>query len=71
MKHCLVKTEGRLYVIGAAQYENLVDLINHYQNNPLYNKEALNRYCQQGQSMSDQPGPDGTISDFDEIWYIN
>jgi len=41
VKHCLVKTEGRLYVIGAAQYENLVDLINHYQNNPLYNKIKL------------------------------
>ncbi|XP_023319680.1 1-phosphatidylinositol 4,5-bisphosphate phosphodiesterase gamma-1 isoform X2 [Eurytemora carolleeae] len=41
VKHCLVKQEGRLYVIGAAQYESLVDLIAHYEKNPLYNKVKL------------------------------
>ena len=38
MKHCLVKQEGRLYVIGAAHYESLVDLVQYYEKTPLYNK---------------------------------
>ena len=30
-----------MYMIGAAQYESLVELINHYEKNPLYNKVKL------------------------------
>jgi len=41
VKHCLVKKEGRLYVIGAAQYESLVDLVHYYEKTPLYNKVRL------------------------------
>ena len=38
IKHCLIKQEGRLFIIGTAQFENLVELINHYEKHPLYHK---------------------------------
>jgi len=41
VKHCLVKKEGRLFAIGTAQYETLVDLIQYYERNPLYKKVKL------------------------------
>lgn len=41
VKHCLVKKEGRLFMIGAAQYESLVELVSYYEKNPLYNKVKL------------------------------
>lgn len=41
IKHCLIKQEGRLFVIGTAQFESLVDLINYYETRPLYKKVCL------------------------------
>ena len=41
VKHCLIKKEGRLYLIGTAQFESLVDLVSHYEKNPLYKKVKL------------------------------
>ncbi|CAG0883545.1 unnamed protein product [Cyprideis torosa] len=41
IKHCRVKMEGRLYVIGAAKFESLVSLVNHYQKDPLYRQTRL------------------------------
>ncbi len=38
VKHCLVKQEGRLYVLGTNQFESLVDLINYYAKHALYKK---------------------------------
>ncbi|XP_023319124.1 1-phosphatidylinositol 4,5-bisphosphate phosphodiesterase gamma-1 isoform X2 [Trichogramma pretiosum] len=43
IKHCRIKLEGRLYTIGAEQYESLVTLINDHIANPLYNKVKLTR----------------------------
>ena len=41
VKHCLIKKEGRLYVIGTAQFESLVDLVSHYEKTALYRKVKL------------------------------
>ena len=41
IKHCLIKQEGRLYVIGMSQFESLVDLVSYYEKNPLYRKICL------------------------------
>jgi cobalamin biosynthesis Co2+ chelatase CbiK len=41
IKHCRIKQEGRLYVIGAAQFESLVELVNYYKRHPLYHKIKL------------------------------
>lgn len=41
IKHCRIKQEGRLYSVGASQFESLVDLINHYEQHPLYRKVKL------------------------------
>ena len=41
VKHCLIKKEGRLFLIGTAQFESLVDLISHYEKTPLYKKVKL------------------------------
>ena len=38
IKHCLVKQEGRLFAIGSAQFESLVDLIAYFEKHPLYKK---------------------------------
>lgn len=41
IKHCRIKLEGRLYTIGTVEFESLVDLVHHYENNPLYRKVKL------------------------------
>jgi phosphatidylinositol phospholipase C gamma-1 len=41
IKHCLVKSEGRLYEVGPTKFENLIDLINFYMKYPLYRKVKL------------------------------
>ena len=41
VKHCLVKQEGRLFLIGTVQFETLVDLIQYYEKNPLYKKVSV------------------------------
>lgn len=41
IKHCRVKLEGRLYTIGAMQFESLVELVNYYERHPLYKKVKL------------------------------
>jgi hypothetical protein len=41
VKHCLIKKEGRLFVVGSAQYESLVELVAYYERHPLYNKLKL------------------------------
>lgn len=43
IKHCRIKREGRLYTIGTAEFESLVELINYYQRYPLYKKVMLKR----------------------------
>lgn len=41
IKHCRIKLEGRLFQIGNAQFESLVDLVGYYEKNPLYKKMKL------------------------------
>lgn len=41
IKHCRIKLEGRLYTIGNVEFESLVDLINFYENHPLYGRVKL------------------------------
>jgi len=41
VKHCLIKKEGRLYTIGSAQFESLLELVAYYEKNPLYKKVRL------------------------------
>ncbi|XP_076340209.1 small wing phospholipase C gamma 1 isoform X2 [Tachypleus tridentatus] len=41
IKHCRVKQEGRLFIIGTAQFESLVELINFYEKHALYRRVKL------------------------------
>ena len=41
IKHCRIKQEGSLYIIGTAQFESLIDLVSYYEKNPLYRKVRL------------------------------
>ena len=41
VKHCLIRQEGRLYIIGNVEFESMVELINYYEKNPLYRKICL------------------------------
>ncbi|KAF8790535.1 1-phosphatidylinositol 4 like protein [Argiope bruennichi] len=41
IKHCRIKQEGRLYTIGTAQFESLVELVNYYEKHTLYRKVKL------------------------------
>lgn len=41
IKHCRIKLEGRLYTIGNVEFESLVELINHYEQHPLYHRVKL------------------------------
>lgn len=41
IKHCVIKEEGRLFMIGANKFESLTDLISHYEKCPFYKKVRL------------------------------
>lgn len=41
IKHCLIKSEGRLYEVGSMKFESLIDLINYYMKFSLYQKVKL------------------------------
>jgi len=41
VKHCLIKREGKLYTIGTANFESLLELVAYYEKNPLYKKVKL------------------------------
>ena len=47
-KHCLLKQDGRLFVVGTDEFESLIDLVNHYQKRPLYKKVRM-LYAHMGQ----------------------
>ena len=41
IKHCRIKQEGSLFIIGTAQFESLIDLVTYYEKHPLYRKVRL------------------------------
>ncbi|XP_046911118.2 1-phosphatidylinositol 4,5-bisphosphate phosphodiesterase gamma-1 [Dermatophagoides farinae] len=41
IKHCRIKKEGRLYMIGNEEFESLTELIEFYEEHPLYKKTKL------------------------------
>jgi SH2 domain len=41
IKHCRIQNEDRLFTIGTACFENLVELVQYYTRNPLYRKMKL------------------------------
>jgi len=41
VKHCLIKLEGRLYSVGTASFESLVELVAYYEKHPLYRRMKL------------------------------
>lgn len=41
IKHCLIKSEGRLYEVGTMKFESLIDLVNFYMKFALYRKVKL------------------------------
>jgi len=41
VKHCRIKQEGRLFTIGTASFESLVELVNYYEKHPLYRRMKL------------------------------
>lgn len=47
VKHCFIKREGRLFTIGTAQFESLVELVGYYEKHPLYRKTRLRYPCNQ------------------------
>ena len=45
IKHCRIKHEGRLFTIGNAQFESLVELVEFYTRRPLYKGMKLRFPC--------------------------
>jgi len=41
VKHCRIKQEGRLYTIGTASFESLVELVSYYEKHSLYRRMRL------------------------------
>jgi phosphatidylinositol phospholipase C gamma-1 len=41
IKHCRIHVDGRLYIIGNAQFESLSELVEYYEKHPLYRKMKL------------------------------
>lgn len=77
LKHCRIKQEGRLFVIGTSQFESLVELVNYYEKHPLYRKVKLKYPINEeiirriGLEPEDSPlhlsGPAGTYMDPDSF----
>lgn len=40
-KHCRIARDGRLYLMGSAQFDSLVDLVEYFEKTPLYRKVKL------------------------------
>lgn len=59
IKHCVIKKEGRLFMIGLAPFESLLELINHYEKYPLYRKTKLKYSCNQSVVQEFGISPDG------------
>ncbi|XP_053401760.1 1-phosphatidylinositol 4,5-bisphosphate phosphodiesterase gamma-1-like isoform X4 [Mercenaria mercenaria] len=43
IKHCRIRQEGRLFTIGTAEFESLVELVQYYEKYPLYKKMKLRK----------------------------
>ena len=41
IKHCRIKQEGRLFIIGNASFESLLELVQYYEKQPLYRRMRL------------------------------
>jgi len=41
VKHCRIKQEGRLYTIGTASFESIVELVTYYEKHSLYRRMKL------------------------------
>ncbi|ELU04856.1 hypothetical protein CAPTEDRAFT_22409, partial [Capitella teleta] len=41
IRRCRIRQEGRLFTIGNASFESLVDLVQYYEHNPLYRRMKL------------------------------
>ena len=41
IKHCRIKHEGRLFIIGNATFESLLELVQYYEKQPLYRRMKL------------------------------
>lgn len=52
IKHCKIKKEDRLFVMGNATFETLVELVNYYKKCPLYRKMKL-KYAATEQLIKD------------------
>ena len=65
VKHCLIKKDGRLYAIGTATFETLVELIAHYEKNPLYKKIKL-RLPLTDELLAKRGTAVGTVGDHEE-----
>ncbi|XP_022652107.1 1-phosphatidylinositol 4,5-bisphosphate phosphodiesterase gamma-1-like isoform X2 [Varroa jacobsoni] len=50
IKHCRIRQEGRLFILGNAHFESLADLIAHFEKHTLYKGITLNRFpvCDSG-----------------------
>lgn len=61
IKHCRIQHEERLFVIGSAEFESLVDLVEYYEKNPLYNKVRL-KYAVSQRLVEER----GAVAEMDE-----
>lgn len=41
IKHCRIEKDGRLFIIGSAEFETLTELVEYYMKFPLYRKMKL------------------------------
>lgn len=62
IKHCRIELDGRLFAIGSAEFESLIDLVKYYEKNPLYNKVKLK--IPVSQSLVDSRGAVSSINLF-------
>lgn len=53
IKHCRIRNEDRLFTIGSACFESLIELVQYYRTNPLYRKMKL-RYAVTEQLLKEQ-----------------
>lgn len=71
IKHCRLKQEGRLFVVGTLQFENLLMLVEHYMRRQLYHgiclKYPVNQQTIENYSMNVSHAPIGAYMDIQTI----
>ena len=73
IKHCRVKKDGRLYIIGDTEFDSVIELVKYYELNPLYRKMKL-RFAVDDELLKQQdsyaPPEEEDVYNSDSLYHV-